>query len=248
MEDAENYNLQNNLKETLSNNITIIKKHLKHFSKKRNFKITNPNKKKKNNPQKSIKKLRVPQKDNKFTNDNIIETYMKEIVKIHILSKQKEFEILKSKDSEKAIINKLIKSPVIIYELSKEIGWTKKKVEDVKNVSKKPLSLDIPLEDNDNVSLISNIEDKESLNPFNIVSQKIFKEQLEKVLNTLPFREKEIIKMRYDIKDGKEKTLEEVGNVFKISRERIRQIESKALNKLRNPLKCRQLKDYLNDI
>jgi RNA polymerase primary sigma factor len=64
----------------------------------------------------------------------------------------------------------------------------------------------------------------------------------------LPFREKEIIKMRYDIKDGKEKTLEEVGNVFKISRERIRQIESKALNKLRNPLKCRQLKDYLNDI
>jgi hypothetical protein len=114
MEDAENYNLQNNLKETLSNNITIIKKHLKHFSKKRNFKITNPNKKKKNNPQKSIKKLRVPQKDNKFTNDNIIETYMKEIVKIHILSKQKEFEILKSKRLRKAIINKLIKSPVII--------------------------------------------------------------------------------------------------------------------------------------
>lgn len=131
-------------------------------------------------------------------------------------------------------------------DLSKKLGVSVKKIEQIKSLSKEPLSLELILDNDENTNnIVNNIKDESGNDPFTIASYNIFKEDLNKVLETLPSREKEILKMRFGIDYDKEKTLEEVGKFFKVSRERIRQLEIRALASLRNPLMRKKLKDYM---
>ncbi len=133
-------------------------------------------------------------------------------------------------------------------DLSEKLGLPLKKIEQIKTYSKETLSLELYLNDDDdeNSNIVNSVEDNNTgTDPFSITSYNIFKEDLNKVLETLPFREKEILKMRFGFEDGKEKTLEEVGNFFNVSRERIRQLELRALDSLRKPVRSDRLKDYL---
>ena len=109
------------------------------------------------------------------------------------------------------------------------------------------VSLDKPVDEEDGDSLLIDfIEDTNALNPAEGVIVLILKEQLEEVLNALTPREKSVLKLRYGLEDGKEWTLEDIGKVFNVTRERIRQIEAKALRKLRHPARSKKLKDFLD--
>ena len=92
------------------------------------------------------------------------------------------------------------------------------------------------------------IEDKAAESPVNAATYEMLKDKLEKVLETLTFREREIIKLRYGIGDGYTYTLEEVGRIFKVTRERVRQIEAKAVRKLQHPVRSRQLEGFLDGL
>ena len=109
------------------------------------------------------------------------------------------------------------------------------------------VSLDKPVDEEDGDSLLIDfIEDTNALNPAEGVMVLILKEQLEEVLNALTPREKSVLKLRYGLEDGKEWTLEDIGKVFNVTRERIRQIEAKALRKLRHPARSKNLRDFLD--
>ena len=109
------------------------------------------------------------------------------------------------------------------------------------------VSLDKPVDEEDGDSLLINfIEDSNTPDPAESVSFMILKEQLEEVLNALTPREKDVLKLRYGLEDGRERTLEEVGKIFNVTRERIRQIEAKALRKLRHPARSKKLRDFLD--
>ena len=109
------------------------------------------------------------------------------------------------------------------------------------------ISLDKPVDDEDNDSFLRDfIEDENISDPAQVVSAMILKNQLEKVLNTLKPREKKVLKLRYGLEDGKDRTLEEVGKIFHVTRERIRQIEATALRKLRHSAQAKKLKDFLD--
>lgn len=109
------------------------------------------------------------------------------------------------------------------------------------------VSLDKPVDEEDGDSLLINfIEDSNTPSPSEVASFMILKEQLEDVLNTLTPREKDVLKLRYGLDDSRERTLEEVGKIFNVTRERIRQIEAKALRKLRHPARSKKLKDFLD--
>ena len=109
------------------------------------------------------------------------------------------------------------------------------------------ISLDKPVDEEEGDSLLLDfIEDNNMSDPAEAVSVMILKEQLEDVLNSLTPREKDVLKLRYGLEDGRERTLEEVGKIFNVTRERIRQIEAKALRKLRHPARSKNLKDFLD--
>ena len=113
-------------------------------------------------------------------------------------------------------------------------------------VSWLPLSLESPINDDEDESELGNfIEDQISPTPIQSVYTKLLREKVEAVLDTLPCREARILRMRFGLENGRYYTLEEVGQKFGLTRERIRQIESKALRRLRHPRRSRQLKDYL---
>ena len=131
-------------------------------------------------------------------------------------------------------------------EIAKQLGWTTEKVKQVKNVSREPVSLETPIGEEEDTMLSDFIEDKCVENPSDLTEHKLLKEHLESVLATLPKREQDVVKMRYGILGGYPLTLEEVGLYFEVTRERIRQIEAKALRRLRHPKRSRKLKDYLD--
>ncbi|ACH94935.1 RNA polymerase sigma factor RpoD [Borrelia recurrentis] len=133
-------------------------------------------------------------------------------------------------------------------ELSIRLGWDLKKVKTVKNVSREPVSLETPIGEEEDSVLSDFIEDKAIKNPAKHTSFVILQDQIRAVLGTLPEREQEVVKMRFGLEDGYSLTLEEVGLYFNVTRERIRQIESKALRRLKNPKKTQKLKDYLEDL
>ena len=132
-------------------------------------------------------------------------------------------------------------------EVATQLGWSLEKVKQVKNVAREPISLETPIGDEDDTMLSDFIEDKCVENPSELTEHKLLKEHLEGILSTLPKREQDVVKMRYGIMGGYPLTLEEVGLYFEVTRERIRQIEAKALRRLRHPKRSRKLKDYLDN-
>ncbi|MCX7678035.1 MAG: RNA polymerase sigma factor RpoD [Spirochaetes bacterium] len=131
-------------------------------------------------------------------------------------------------------------------ELAERLGWVMSKVKAVKNVAREPISLETPVGEEEDSLLGDFIEDKEVDSPANTAAYRLLSEQINSVLKTLPAREQKVIRMRFGLDDGYSHTLEEVGYVFKVTRERIRQIEAKALRRLRHPTRARKLKDYLD--
>jgi len=132
---------------------------------------------------------------------------------------------------------------------SKEIGFememAPEKVEEIVKVSQLPISLESPIGDEEDSHLGDFIEDRNALPPADAASKQLLKEQIDDVLSTLSHRERRVIQLRFGLEDGRSRTLEEVGKEFNVTRERIRQIEAKALRKLRHPSRSRKLKDYL---
>ncbi|MCU0848162.1 MAG: RNA polymerase sigma factor RpoD [Spirochaetes bacterium] len=133
-------------------------------------------------------------------------------------------------------------------ELADRLGWPVAKVKSVKNVAREPISLETPVGEEEDSLLGDFIEDKDVDSPANTAAYRLLHEQISSVLSTLPAREQKVIRMRFGLDDGYSHTLEEVGYVFKVTRERIRQIEAKALRRLRHPTRARKLKDYLDYI
>jgi len=131
-------------------------------------------------------------------------------------------------------------------EVAERLGWTVARVKSVKNVAREPISLETPIGEEEDSLLGDFIEDKDIENPSQQTAFTLLQEQLKEVLATLPEREQEVLKMRFGLEDGYSLTLEEVGLYFNVTRERIRQIEAKALRRLRHPKRSRRLKDYLD--
>ena len=131
-------------------------------------------------------------------------------------------------------------------EIAIELGWTLERVKQVKNVAREPISLETPIGEEEDSSLGDFIEDKDVENPSNLTEYILLQEQLHGVLSCLPLREQEVLKMRFGLDGGYALTLEEVGLYFNVTRERIRQIEAKALRRLRHPKQSCRLKDYLD--
>ncbi|MDR0997964.1 MAG: RNA polymerase sigma factor RpoD [Treponema sp.] len=131
-------------------------------------------------------------------------------------------------------------------EIAERLGWTTQRVKSVKNVAREPISLETPIGEEEDSLLGDFIEDKDVENPASQTAFTLLQEQLSGVLATLPAREQEVLKMRFGLDDGYSLTLEEVGLYFNVTRERIRQIEAKALRRLRHPKRSRKLKDYLD--
>ncbi len=132
-------------------------------------------------------------------------------------------------------------------EIAEQLQWPVSRVKTVKNVAREPISLETPIGEEEDSSLGDFIEDKEVENPAVQTAHTLLKEQLSEVLSTLPPREQEVLKMRFGLDGGYCLTLEEVGLYFSVTRERIRQIEAKALRRLRHPRRSSNLRDYIDN-
>ena len=131
-------------------------------------------------------------------------------------------------------------------EIAQQLGWPVTRVKQVKNVAREPISLETPIGEEEDSLLGDFIEDKEVENPASQTADTLLREQIRSVLDTLPPREQEVLKMRFGLDDGYSLTLEEVGLYFNVTRERIRQIEAKALRRLRHPRRANGLRDYID--
>ena len=129
-------------------------------------------------------------------------------------------------------------------EIADMLDWPESKVKTVKSVAREPISLETPVGEEEDSVLSDFIEDKDAENPANQTAYKLLQDKIRELLSTLPEREQEVLRMRFGLDDGYALTLEEVGLYFDVTRERIRQIEAKALRRLRHPKRSRQLKDW----
>ncbi len=132
-----------------------------------------------------------------------------------------------------------------IEEISQEMEMPPEKVEEIMKISQEPISLETPIGEEEDSHLGDFIEDRKIMSPVDTASYELLKDQISDVLDTLTPREQRVLRLRFGLEDGRSRTLEEVGKEFKVTRERIRQIEAKALRKLRHPTRSRKLKDYL---
>lgn len=132
-------------------------------------------------------------------------------------------------------------------ELANKMGISVEKVREVMKISQDPVSLDTPIGEEDDSHLGDFIKDERSMSPEEYATNEILKEEIKNVLMTLQEREQEVLELRFGLVDGTSHTLEEVGKKFNVTRERIRQIEAKALRKLRHPSRAKKLKDFLSD-
>lgn len=130
-------------------------------------------------------------------------------------------------------------------EIGEELDLSPDKVREIQKISKEAISLETPIGEEEDSNLGDFIKDEEAVEPDISASNALLKEQLNDVLDTLSHREKRILELRFGIADARDRTLEEVGREFGVTRERIRQIEAKALRKLRHPTRSRKLKDYV---
>ena len=131
-------------------------------------------------------------------------------------------------------------------EIAKEMDMSVEKVMEIQKIAQDPVSLETPIGEEDDSHLGDFIQDEDSPAPHDAASYTLLREQLEEVMNTLTPREAKVLKLRFGLEDGKARTLEEVGKEFDVTRERIRQIEAKALRKLRHPSSSKKLRDYMN--
>ena len=132
-------------------------------------------------------------------------------------------------------------------EIAKKMGIGVDKVREVMKISQDPVSLETPIGEEDDSHLGDFIKDERSMSPEEYATNEILKEEIKSVLLTLQEREQEVLELRFGLVDGTSHTLEEVGKKFNVTRERIRQIEAKALRKLRHPSRAKKLKDFLQD-
>ena len=146
----------------------------------------------------------------------------------------------------KTLVQRLHREPTV-EELAHEAGLQPTEVRRILKIGKHPISLDRPIGDSDDSFFGDFIEDKSVQSPVSLASYEMLKDKIEQVLNTLTYREREIIKLRYGLGDGYTNTLEEVGRKFKVTRERVRQIEAKALRKLQHPVRSRKLEGFLEE-
>ncbi|WP_353990307.1 RNA polymerase sigma factor RpoD [Pediococcus argentinicus] len=130
-------------------------------------------------------------------------------------------------------------------EIGAEMDMPTEKVREILKIAQEPVSLETPIGEEDDSHLGDFIEDQDATSPADHAAYELLKEQLEGVLDTLTDREENVLRLRFGLDDGRTRTLEEVGKVFGVTRERIRQIEAKALRKLRHPSRSKQLKDFL---
>lgn len=152
-------------------------------------------------------------------------------------------------------INKLIRTSRILVqengrepaaeEIASEMRMSVEKVRSILKIAQEPISLQTPIGDEGDTSFGDFIEDKKAVSPANASAYTMLKEEMDKILDTLTEREKRVLRLRFGIGDGYPRTLEEVGGIFNVTRERVRQIEAKALRKLRHPTRSRRLKSFL---
>ena len=130
-------------------------------------------------------------------------------------------------------------------ELSAEMGISINKLREIIKVAQEPLSLETPIGKEEDSRLGDFIEDKDADAPVKTVAHELLREDLAEVLSSLSPRERDVLRLRFGMDDGRQRTLEEVGQLFGVTRERIRQIEAKALRKLRHPNRSKRLKEYI---
>lgn len=131
-------------------------------------------------------------------------------------------------------------------EIAAEMEMSPERVREIIKIAQEPVSLETPIGEEEDSHLGDFIEDQDAPAPAEAASFRLLKEQLEDVLNTLTPREEKVLRLRFGLDDGRARTLEEVGQIFNVTRERIRQIEAKALRKLRHPSRSKKLKDFLD--
>jgi RNA polymerase primary sigma factor len=134
----------------------------------------------------------------------------------------------------------------IIHEIAEELDMPVDKVREIMRVAQEPVSLVTPIGEEEDSHLGDFIADEEAPAPADAASHTLLREQLMEVLDTLTPREEKVLRLRFGLEDGRSRTLEEVGKEFNVTRERIRQIEAKALRKLRHPSRSKKLKDFLD--
>ena len=132
-------------------------------------------------------------------------------------------------------------------ELAKKMNTTVDKIREIYKISQDPVSLETPIGEEDDSHLGDFIKDESSLSPEEFATNEMLKDEISQVLETLTEREEKVVRLRFGLEDGKPRTLEEVGQMFGVTRERIRQIEAKALRKLRHPSRSRKLRDYIGE-
>jgi RNA polymerase primary sigma factor len=150
----------------------------------------------------------------------------------------------KLRNISKALMQELGREPTI-EEIAKRAKMSVSETRRVLKISRHPISLDRPVGESEDSYFGDFIEDEKADNPVESATQEMLKDKIEQVLKTLTYREREIIKLRYGIGDGYTYTLEEVGRIFKVTRERVRQVEAKAIRKLQHPVRARKLEGFL---
>jgi RNA polymerase primary sigma factor len=153
----------------------------------------------------------------------------------------------KLRNVSKQLLQALGREPTI-EETAKAAGYTLEETKRVLKISRQPISLDRPVGESEDSYFGDFIEDNSVESPVNAATNEMLKDKIEGVLKTLTYREREIIKLRYGLGDGYTYTLEEVGRIFKVTRERVRQIEAKAVRKLQHPVRSRQLEGFLDGL
>ncbi len=151
----------------------------------------------------------------------------------------------KLRTAGKKLLQELGREPAV-EEIAAEAKMTVEETRRVLKISKHPISLDRPIGDSDDSYFGDFIEDDDADSPVASASQEMLREKIEQVLNTLSYREREIVRLRYGIGDGYTYTLEEVGRIFKVTRERVRQVEAKAIRKMQHPVRSKKLEGFLD--
>ena len=134
-------------------------------------------------------------------------------------------------------------------EIAEKMGpnFTADKIREIQKIALDPVSLETPIGEEEDSHLGDFIEDKDAMSPDRYANNQLLRDEIDSVLKTLTEREEKVIRLRFGLEDGRTRTLEEVGKEFDVTRERIRQIEAKALRKLKNPNKSKHLKEFMND-
>jgi len=153
----------------------------------------------------------------------------------------------KLRNVSKKLLQEMGREPTI-EETARAAGISVEETRRVLKISRHPISLDRPVGESEDSYFGDFIEDNSAESPVSAATQEMLKDKIEQVLKTLTYREREIIKLRYGLGDGYTYTLEEVGRIFKVTRERVRQIEAKAVRKLQHPVRSRQLEGFLDGV